>query len=373
MQNTTTFNSQLSPLIGRIDEAISALEAQYNRAGDCNTRESSQPEDIREAPTSHSNSEQKAFAEYLIHGDVALQHKSYLLSKNIENGGYMVPNTIFERMDLVMQHLCPLRTLAKVDTVHGDHYELLLDKWAADAGWSQDRDLDEATTTDLTKLCIPTFQLYARPKANQKILEDAGSSIEEWIIDKVTQKMAALENAAFLSGDGVTQPKGIFAYPQKPLGQYEWGHLECVEQLSDKPEIQLESLLSVVTATPPQYLANASWLMSRSAWTALLHLTDQNGRILLQPAMGEKIPPILLGYPVFITDDMPQLSAKESTTPILFGDFRSGYQIVDSGNISILRDPYSAKPFIEFFTTKRVGGDVVDFQAIRGVHCVIAA
>lgn len=373
-QETLTLNdSNYAALLGKIDSAISELQESFTHFQ--NHQEEKMTPSYESAihaekqyPAPHLA--QKEFIKYMIQGTPPLESKSILLSRDQERCGYLIPCSTLAQLEEKMKHMCPMRSLAKVDKINSDFIELLIDKWATDAGWTLNEETSETDIPELTKLRIPTHQLYARPKASQKILDDAGDSIEEWLITKITQKMAALENHAFLHGDGENQPKGILSYPLVPVGQGEWGKIECIEQLLTESGIERKSLFEIVSATKPEYLSNASWLMSRSAMVAIQNITDGQGRFLLQPSLSSETPSSLLGYPVVITDDMPQLTNQENCTPILFGNFLDAYQIVDRGEVSVLRDPYSAKPYVEFYVTKRVGGDVVDFNALKGLNLV---
>jgi HK97 family phage major capsid protein len=261
-----------------------------------------------------------------------------------------------------------MRTIARVDKISGQMLDLFVDKNDGEAGWMVSNVIDDGEEQEVTHLQIPAHQMYARPRTTQKILDDAKENLQEWIITKITQKMAALENHAFLHGNGENQPTGILHYPVVPVGNSSWGEIECVEQLSTKAEIHRESLLEVACALGAQYLSGAVWLMSRSALMAVQNIKDDMGRFLWQQSMSAGVPSSLLGHSVVICDDMPGLA--DGSVPILFGNFGDAYQIVDRSDISVLRDPYSRKPFVEFFVTKRTGGDVVDFNAIKALKMV---
>ncbi|MDR2464076.1 MAG: phage major capsid protein [Holosporales bacterium] len=317
-----------------------------------------------EKPNSEENLIRKAFLDYIAQGNFDYDAKSHLLSRDESSGGYLVPTSTFEHIDARLRHLCPLRSLAKVSTIRSESLELLIDKSSMDAGWMLTDELSlDGSTPDLMKLRIQAHPLYAKPKASQKILDDVGNSLEEWIIAQITQKVAALENNAFLHGDGDRKPKGILSYEFVKIGDGQWEKIECVKT----GEINRNCLLEIVTALKSEYLPNATWLMSRSALTAVQQITDSLGHFLWQSPLALSVPSCLLGYPVVISDDMPAITDESVHVPILFGDFSSAYQIVDRGEISVLRDPYSSKPYVEFYATKRVGGDMVDFDALKAL------
>lgn len=185
--------------------------------------------------------------------------------------------------------------------------------------------------------------------------------------------MAAIENKGFIQGDGINQPKGLLKY----VGTHtaEWGKLQTFSTLVNGGFIDdasaLEVLFKTLDSVKSEYLNNACWIMSRSAQSKLRQIKDPStGHVLWHTGSGlaGEAANTLLGYPVVISDDMPALDPANSSISVAFGNFEQGYQIVDRQELSILRDPYSAKPYVEFYATRRVGGDVVDFDAIKLIH-----
>lgn len=384
MNNSSTFNDCDSvssrhnfSAVRQYDDLETKAFLQYIASGDC--LNSAGYEHFGSAEAAQGCSRSGGFSDFshcssalstssqpsLCRGIAAFDTKSHLLSRD-DSGGYKIPHHSLGILDQQMKVLCPLRSLAKVSRIRGNALNLLLDKNAADAGWgiSFETAPGDGGTQDLTQLQIPVHRMYARPRTTQKILDDVGEGLEEWILTKISQKMAALENHAFLFGDGQNKPKGILAHQLADQGCAEWGRLECVEQISDKDEISRAALLDLVGLLKSEFLPNASWLMSRSALISIQNIQDGQGRFLWQQSLTSGAPSSLLGFPVFVSDDMPQLNGG-FCLPVLFGDFKAAYQIVDRGDVSVLRDPYSAKPFVEFFVTKRVGGDVVNFDALK--------
>lgn len=370
--------TEMPNLVHQVNDAITDLhqsfiqfkEKQEAKMQDIQQKQSEQSHTFNyknihcETQYSQLDEAKNAFKKYLSKGETPNETKSYLLTRDIEKGGYLIP-TINE-LDSKMQHLCPLRKLAKIDKIKSESIELLIDKNSQDAGWMLEDEADNEQITELAKIKITAHQLFARPKASQKIIDDTEDKIEEWLITKVTQKMSAMENNAFLNGDGENKPKGILTYPLVEVGKGEFGSIECISQTSDKVEIERETLFKIVSAMKAEYLNEAAWLMSRSAMNAIQNIKDEQGRFLWQPSLVLGVPSSLLGFPVYISDDMPKLEDNECV-PILFANFKDGYQIIDRGDISVLRDPYSSKPYVEFYTTKRVGGDVINFDAIKAM------
>ncbi|GHT00026.1 hypothetical protein AGMMS50296_8280 [Alphaproteobacteria bacterium] len=323
-----------------------------------------------EQPYDTKNALQRAFTRYLQKGQIDRELKSHLLSRT-EQGGFLLPGATLEKMDLIMAARCPLRHLARVQTIASESLELLLDKGPLAAGWMVAEELEAGAAPELEKVHIPVHSLYAKPKASQKVLDDAGESVEDWLIAKITQKMASLENQAFLQGDGQKQPKGILTYPLVAVGEGKWGAFEKVELKTAQRTLTRDVLLQALGALKTEFLPNATWLMARGAFLAVQNIKDEMGRFLWQPSLALDQPSCLLGHPVVVCDDLPDLAEEGASTPVVLGDFSEAYQIVDRSDVSVLRDPYSVKPYVEFYATKRVGGDVVNFDALKVVEVTV--
>lgn len=275
------------------------------------------------------------------------------------NGGYLIPVATSARVINKIFESSPIRQLAMVENIGTDTLELPIDIGEGACGWvgeEQTRATTDTPTVGVQR--IPVHELYAKPKATQKFLEDAAINVEQWLAMKTGDKMGRTEATAFVSGTGVNQPRGILTYTAGSSGtrgtikQVASGHATLITgDVITKMPLQIKS----------PYLSNARWLMKRSSIEAVMLLKDGQGQYLWRPGLQAGVPSVLAGYPLMPADDMPAIGA--GTLPIAFGDFRAGYTIVDRLGITTLRDPYSAKPFVEFYSRKRVGGDVVDFEA----------
>lgn len=286
------------------------------------------------------------------------------------DGGYLVPSGLHNGLYATLQTASVMRGLASVREISTSSLEMLIDKGSADAGWvAETQERDETRTPDLIKTQIPAHEMYARPRATQKLLDDSMVNVEEWLVQKISQKMAAMENVAFISGDGKVSPKGILSYETVRKEAWEWGKLEELKTGANGnfgEGLGVATLLVLFHALKTPYLPGASWLMSRTAQIALRQLRDETShQYLWQPPLGGMPNPTLLGYPVTVCDDMPSLTSGTPSKPIIFGNFKEAYQIVDRTGTRVLRDPYSAKPYVEFYTTRRVGGDVLNFEALK--------
>jgi HK97 family phage major capsid protein len=199
-------------------------------------------------------------------------------------------------------------------------------------------------------------------------LDDARVNVEEWLSNRISTKMAQVENKAFLDGNGENKPKGFLAYETVVRGGLEWGKIEHL--ITGKKGAFAEAnpediLVEAIHAMKAEYQKGAVWLMSPSAHAAARKLKDKNGLYLWHPGLGTEPISTLLGYKVVIVDDMPSLTADTASNSIVFANMKEGYQIVDHTGTRILRDPFTATPYVEFYTTKRVGGDVMNFNAFK--------
>ena len=284
-----------------------------------------------------------------------------------EEGGYMVPQALVAKLEQDVSDISVVRRLANVMSISSSSVDLLLNVNGAAAGWTAENgNRDETDAANVRKVNIVAHELYAKPRATQKLLDDAAVNVDQWLSEAISNRLAAMENHSFLHGDGNNKPKGILTY--ETAEDAEWGKFKGISY--DENNL-LDNLVDMFASIKGDYLNGSSWLMSRKTLGQLRKLKDQDGRHIWQPSLDAKTPSLLLGYPVEICDDMPTL-ATENTPSILFGNFTKAYQIVDRQGVSVLRDPYSAKPYVEFYTTKRVGGDVVNFEALTALVNVSA-
>jgi len=316
-----------------------------------------------------TNCKNSDFEEYIRSGIENFSKKS--LNASDENGALLLPKDTANKIEETIKYISPMRAICRKITISGNSVDILVDDKNLDAGWSG-KDTEERLETDapkFRKISIAVNEIYARPKASQQLLDDSKVDIEQWLIAKIAEKFAMLENQSFLNGDGNDKPRGFLNYETSADEKRDFGKLqhfitgEKGKFKDDEKAVNL--LIDMAYSLKSNYLKNAKWLMSRSALSAIRKLKNLDGTSLWQPALSETSPSTLLGYPVIIDDDMPELKEGTASKSIAFGDFEAGYQIVDRQELSILRDPYTSKPFVEFYATKRIGGAVVDFDAIK--------
>jgi HK97 family phage major capsid protein len=275
------------------------------------------------------------------------------------DGGYLIPTARSARIIQKVYETSPLRQLATVETIGTAALEVPIDTGEAGAGWVGEEEARPVTSTpQIGVQRIPVHEIYANPAVTQQFLEDAAINVENWLTNKIAEKFARMEATAFISGNGIKKPRGILTYDAGSAGargtiqQYPSGNASAVTA---------DAIVALPFLLKAPYLANATWLMKRSAVQAAMLLKDGQGQYLWRPGLTAGVPSVLGGYPVMMADDMPAIAA--GTLSIAFGDFRRAYTIVDRLGITTLRDPYTAKPFVLFYTRRRVGGDVTDFEA----------
>jgi HK97 family phage major capsid protein len=281
------------------------------------------------------------------------------------DGGYVVNPDLSGRIVMKVFETSPMRAYASIQVISSDALEGLFDLNEASSGWVGETDSrPETNTPQLGKWRIPAHELYAKPKATQKLLDDASINMEAWLASKVSEKFARDEANAFVVGNGVNKPRGFLTYSSGTtlpgtIERFDTGVNGAFAAAPNGGDVLINALYGL----KQQYRANATWFMNRATLKLTRKLKDSDGAYLWSPGIAAGQPASLLGYPVASFEDMPD-PATDSLS-IAVGDMREAYQIVDRLGIRTLRDPYSAKPYVEFYTTKRVGGDVVNFEAIK--------
>ncbi len=311
-----------------------------------------------------------AFDGYVRKGEVGalrgLEAKAMSVGSD-PDGGYLVPAELERSINRALGNISPLRAIAGVQEVSASVYKRPFAITGADTGWVGEAAARPQTTTPtLAELAFPTMELYAMPAATSSLLDDGAVNMDQWLADEVRLAFAEQEGAAFVTGDGVNKPKGFLAYTQVANASWTWGSIGTIATGVSgglPATAPSDKLIDLVYAVKSGYRANGSFVMNRATQSVLRKLKDGQGNYIWQPSAKPGEAPSLMGYPVAESEDMPDIGA--GSTAIAFGDFKRGYLIVDRIGIRVLRDPYSAKPYVLFYTTKRVGGGVQDFDAIK--------
>lgn len=315
-----------------------------------------------------------AYNKFLRKGDeiIDIDSKKALSVGSDPDGGYVVhPDMSGQIVNRVFES-SPMRQYAAIQVISTDQLDGLIDADEAGSGWvAETAARPETSTPQLDKWSIPVHELYANPRATQKLLDDASINMESWLAGKVADKFGRDENTAFTTGNGVGKPRGFLDYADwASAGAYELGAIEQFDTgvnggFAADPNGG-DILITALYGLKQQYRNNATWFMNRGTTATVRKLQDSDGAYIWQPSLQAGQPSTLLGYPVAAFEDMPALAT--GSLSIAVGDMRSTYQIVDRMGIRTLRDPYSAKPYVQFYTVKRVGGDVVDFDALKLIN-----
>lgn len=283
---------------------------------------------------------------------------------NDPQGGFLVRPELSDMIVKKVFETSPIRQIASVQTIGTDILDIFVDYDEAAASWVAERGARNSTSNPTWNFeKIPVHELYAEPAATQKMLDDAAIDVEAWLAGKVADKFARTEAAAFVGGNGVGQPRGFTSYASGTS----YGQIEQVGTGSSGALVA-DKLISLQGALFEQYQGNAVFLMARATRTVVRQMKDSNNRYLwgmgdFPVGLNNGVPETLLGKPLMLASDMPAIGA--GALAIAYGDFKQGYQIVDRIGIRVLRDAYTSKPNVLFYTTKRVGGAVANFQAIK--------
>ncbi len=308
----------------------------------------------------HSHVRKQAVVHYLRKGEglLSAEEVKLLSSDSDPDGGYWMTPEISEHAVQKVFETSPMRNLATVETISTDALEIPEDLNEADSGWTSERAArPETNTPQIGVRRIPVHELYAMPKATQTLLDDSRIDVEMWLSMKIADKMSRIENASFINGDGTGKPRGILTYT---AGMTNPGEVQQINS-GNASSLTADGLRTLFYTLKSPYIPNAKWLMSRSAIEEVSKLKDSSGSYIWQPGFQEGEPQTLLGHAIERMEDMPQVAA--NSLSVAFGDFSQAYTIVDRMGLRVLRDPFSSKPFVLFYTTKRTGGDVTNFEA----------
>lgn len=313
---------------------------------------------------------QKAFAAYVRTGDDdglrGLELEGKALASLSGDGGYLVDPATSDTIRSVLQGAASIRQVANVVNVMATSYDVLVDTSDVGAGWDDETSVSETTTPGVDRISIPLHELSALPKASQRLLDDSAFDVESWLAERIADKFARAEAGAFVSGDGNDKPMGFLSHTKVAEASWSWDNLGYVATGTSggfDPSDPADAIVDLVYALGARYRANGTFVMNSKTAGAVRKLKDGDGRFMWSDGLAAGEPARLMGYPVLIAEDMPDIAA--GSFSIAFGDFHAGYTVAERPDLRILRDPFSAKPHVLFYATKRVGGDVSDFAAIK--------
>ena len=354
----------------KVDRIGEALDRQQARL-DALALKQQRPQLDGGDPESKAQSEHKAaFNAYVRKGETSglmtIERKALSVGSD-PDGGYLVPEEIETEIGRLLKQLSPLRAIAGLRQVSSAVFKKPFAIAGAATGWvAETASRPQTATPTLAELQFPAMELYAMPAATQSLLDDSAVNVDQWLAEDVQQAFAEQETDAFISGDGVNKPKGFLDYPKIVDANWSWGKLGFVATGVDgafAASNPSDQLIELVYALKAGYCQNASWVLNRKTQSVIRKFKDADGNYIWQPAQGAAGRATLFGFPLIEAEQMPDIA--NNAFAIAFGDFRRGYLIVDRLGVRILRDPYSAKPYVLFYTTKRVGGGVQNFEAIK--------
>ncbi|WP_406852017.1 phage major capsid protein [Brevundimonas sp. BH3] len=371
VEKKSAADALLEEKVARIDQALTGTQAKLDRM----MAQVRRPQMGGEAVEAVSAPEAKAaFDGYLKTGSVAGLEVKAGLSSGASSGGYVVPPETERAIERRLMAVSPMREICAVRTVASGVFRKPVSTAGVVAGWAAETaarpETDPAT---LALLEFPAADLYANPAATQALLDDAMVDLDEWLAGEVEDAFAAQETSAFVSGNGVNKPKGFLAYDTVADSAHEWGKIGYVASgaagdfaASDPAD----KLIDLIYAPKAQYRANGRFVMNRKTVSAVRKFKDADGHYVWQPAQRLGETASLMGYPVTEIETMPDVAA--GSLSVAFGDFQRGYLIVDRAGVRVLRDPFTAKPYVLFYTTKRVGGGVQNFDAIKVMKMAVS-
>lgn len=290
-----------------------------------------------------------AFTDYLRSGN-----KGEILMKHLgeaENELVVIPAMNKNIMNN-LNNKSVMRSIASIDTISSSVLDLILEDGMFGSGWVGHEEIrGETDSAKIKKKQIFVNEIYAQPKISQRLLDDAAMNLESWITERVSDSFIRLENEAFFAGDGDKKPFGILANKE----------IQMID--ANGTEITAELLMQMIHALDESYLTNATFIMNPTTLAAIQALKSTDGRFIWQHSLSDPLKQTILGIPVICSHHMPAVD--KGGPAIAIGDFKAGYKIVDHTSHNVMRDPYTEKPFVKFYVTKRVGGDVINPNAIR--------
>jgi len=366
IERKASADTLLEEKVARIDQAVAGAQARLDRIVSEGRRpELGDPSTASRSPSPFHGEEKSAFDGYMRAG--AMLEVKAGLSTAPTSGGYVVPEQTERAIERRLMAGSPMREIATVRTVAAGVFRKPVSIAGVGSGWvAETAARPQTDPATLALLEFPSADLYACPAATQTLLDDALVDLDEWLAAEVEDAFAAQETEAFVNGDGANKPRGFLDYDVVGDAEQEWGEIGYVASggaggfATTSPT---DRLIDLVYAPKAQYRPNARFVMNRRTVSAVRKFKDADGNYIWQPAQRAGETASLLGYPLTEIETMPDVAA--NAPAIAFGDFRRGYLIVDRAGVRVLRDPYSAKPYVLFYTTRRVGGGVQDFDAIK--------
>ena len=361
--------AELEGKVGKINDELTRLQADIQALTVASTRSASGAGDNASAEQNELRAAMFDMGGFLRSGNESVLKgiQNTVQAGNDPNGGYYLPESTVQEISRVAEASNIIRTLATVTQVGAAAWEEVVTTSGSSAGWTgETASRSEATSPTLASVVITPGEEYAMPAAYQRILDDSMVNIESWLVDETGIAFADLEGAAFATGDGVGKPRGIAGYPWLANASYAWGSVGYV--VSGKAGAFADTnpadyLIDLIHGLKTKYRNNAAFLMNDTTLSLIRKFQDGNGNYLWQPSCQMGVPDMMLGKPVYTDDNIADIASNSYS--IAFGDFGAAYRIVDRAGVTLLRDPYTSKPKVYFYMTKRVGGGIKNFEALK--------
>jgi HK97 family phage major capsid protein len=360
---TRRADTLLEEKVARIDAGLQAAQARLDRT----LADARRPMIGGDARRIEPDERKSAWDGYLKSGRTAGLEWKGLAETSPSTGGYVAPPETERVIERRLMQTSPMREIASVVTIGASTYRKPVSIVGVTAGWAAETaSRPETAPPTLDLLEFPAADLYASPAATQAMLDDAFVNLDEWLAAECEDAFAGQETAAFVNRDGASKPKGFLSYTIAPDASQTWdqiGYLPTGVDAHFTSDTPGDTLMSLIYAPRVQFRPSGRFVMNRRTVGVVRKFKDGDGRYLWAPGAQPGQPSTLMGYPVTEMESMPDIAS--GSYSVAFGDFAKGYLIVDRAGLRVLRDPYSAKPYVLFYTTKRVGGGVQNFDAIK--------
>jgi HK97 family phage major capsid protein len=361
-EKTDRINAEISTLSGELQKMSTAMAALTVGGGG-----GKDP-----AVTEHAKAMDRFVRRGIDAGLGDLQIKAKLTTSSDPDGGYLVPETMEQGITRVQGTASAIRMLSNVITVsEGDTYTMLTNQGGLGTGWvGEQESRTETASPTLKATTVALGEIYANVPASQKMLDDARVNVEAWLADEIGIAFGEGEAAAFATGDGINKPRGIASYTFVANASYSWGNVGYIATgasgafaTATTSVSPADALIDTYFALKSGYRNGASWLMADSTMAAARKIKDVDGKFVWSPPTAPGEVATILQKPVYTDDNIAAIAANSYS--IAFGDFRRAYQVVDKFGVRLLRDPFTSKPNVLFYATKRVGGAIRNFEALK--------
>ncbi len=358
---------EINNIKNKLDLALNKKEQYFNKINNIeqklykieNHLSQENPSSVVNSNTSSQIEVVKSFENFLKKGELlSNQIRSKALSSSGEEGGVLIKDKLYHSIMKEVHHSSVLRHLASVEKISNSSLEIVKELGNFVSGWVEEKDPRHDTDTPkLVSQKILLHELYAQPRITRKLLQDSSINLDKWIKESIAGSFIKLENDAFINGNGTKKPFGILHYKNNT----------SIPKVEITNEITASSLLRMINSLEENFLSKAAFLMNRTTLSKIQNIKDDSGRFIWQKSFSESLSQSIFGIPVVCCSNMPNVETGK--IPIILADFKATYKIIDHEAISMVRDPYTEKPFIKFYTVKRVGGDLINTNSVVFALC----